>query len=209
MQLSPCAFNAFLASIGQDILWRRAFLCPCVNPHSGAAKPNCPRCSGKGRFWADPVGSRVGVAGTRVQREWAQFGRYESGDMVISLPGDVPAYEMGEFDRVTALNSSDVFQIPLTRGRGDVLRFKPLSITRVFWLDAMSNIVEGGLPVVAEDGTLSWAMGGPQPGVQYTICGTRAPEYYCFNELPADRGEHGGARLPRKVVLRKFDLFGR
>lgn len=209
MQLDPCAFNRLLAGIGQDVLWRRSYLCPCVNPHSGASKPNCPRCSGKGRFWDPPVASRVGVPSTRVQREWAQFGRYESGDMVLSIPSDQPIYEMGEFDRVTALNSSDVFQLPMVRGQNDLVRFPVLSITRVFWLAQNGEVVEGALPEVAPNGALSWVMGGPPPGTQYTVCGLRYAEYYCYMELPSDRGEHGGALLPRKVALRKFDLFGR
>ena len=34
------------------------------------------------------------------------------------------------------------------------------------------------------------------------------PEYYCFQEIPIDRPEHSGAALPRRVALRRFDLFG-
>jgi len=27
--------------------------------------------------------------------------------------------------------------------------------------------------------------------------------------MPSDRNQHGGMRLPRRVVARRFDLFGR
>ena len=209
MRLSPCKFNAFLAKIGQDVLWRKSYICPCVNPHSGASDPKCPVCYGKGRFWDAPVASRVGVPSTRVQREWAQFGRYESGDMVLTLPSDQPIYEMGEFDRITNMNSTEVFQLPLQRGRNDFCMLPVKQFTRVFWLDENNEIVEGGLPTVGDNGALSWVIGAPPAGTQYTLCGTRYDEYYCFTELTGDRGEHGGLPLPRKVVARKFDLFGR
>lgn len=211
MRLSPCRFNAFLNHIGQDVTWRVAHACPCVVPHSGAARPNCPVCSGKKWFWGEtPVPSRIGVAGTRVQRDWRDFGRYESGDMVITLPSDQPIYAMGEFDRVVAVQSSDVFQLQFTRGRpGETLRFAPQSLTRAFWLDAAQNVVDGVPPVADATGALTWGAGGPPVGTQYTLRGTRSPEYYCFSELPADRPIHGDMRLPRKVVLRKWDLFGR
>ena len=43
----------------------------------------------------------------------------------------------------------------------------------------------------------------------YSMTGRRLPEYICYHDFPQDRAHHSGARLPRKVVLRKFDLLGR
>jgi hypothetical protein len=59
-------------------------------------------------------------------------------------------------------------------------------------------------------GNLSWPNGGGPPiGVTYSLTGTKFDEYFIFLNLPSDRNEHEGARLPKKVTLRKWDLFGR
>lgn len=210
MRLNPTAFNRHLGHMGQAVTWRKAFACPCRNANSGAADPKCPHCSGKGQLWDPAKDGVVGVAGTQTQREWAQFGTYESGDSVISIQESSPLYDMGQFDRVTLLNATEQFSVTLTRGAPtERLIGKVERVARVFWLDAQKNIVQGGIPAVAANGTLSWASGEPPAGVQYTISGSRFLEYFCFGNFPSSRNEHQGARLPRRVVLRRFDLFGR
>ena len=208
MKLSPRAFNAHIRHMGQQVEWRRSFACPCVNAHSGAAKPGCPVCGGKGRAWAAPVACVVGVSGQRTQLAWAKFGQYESGDMVVILPSDSPAYAMGQFDRLRMLNSTDRFSRTLVHGT-ERMQFIPKSVSRVFWLNQANAIVDGGIPTVGTNGALTWTTGEPPAGATYTIEGERYSEYFCFGEYPSDRGIHSGAALPRKAVLRNFDLFGR
>jgi hypothetical protein len=209
MRLNPLAFNTFLAAIGQRMSWRKAYVCPCVNQSSGSPKPNCPTCKGKGRTWITAVEGMAGISGTKVQREWAQFGQWESGDTVLTLPSDSALYAMGQFDRVTLLDGSEPFSLSLVRGNNDVLRQKNESIERVFWLSLAGVPVEGGIPTVGAEGALTWATGAPPAGTQYSITGRCRPEYFCFADLPSARAHHSGAALPRKVVLRKFDLLGR
>lgn len=210
MQLNPEEFNQFLAHIGQSVTWRRSFACPCFDVNSGAARSNCPQCKGKGRIWDEPVGCVVGIAGQKVQKEWAQFGQWESGDAVVSIPSDAAAYEAGQFDRIVMLNATDAFSETLTHDGDDRLYLPVSSINRVFWLDPITSaVVGGGIPTVAADGVLTWLAGEPPAGAQYCINGRRFSEYFVFNALPSNRNEHQGAPLPRKVVLRKYDLFGR
>lgn len=210
MQLNPGAFNAFLAGIGQQVKWRRSYACPCITKNSGAAKPNCPLCSGKGRIWDAAVDGVVGIAGQKTQLQWAQFGMWENGDAVLTVPENSPVYNAGQFDRIQMMNSTDPFSLSLTRGQNDKLRMPVEAVNRVFWLNpAGTAIVEGGLPTVAADGTLTWAAGEPPPGVTYSINGTRYSEYFIFQNYLSDRNEHSGARLPKRVVARSFDLFGR
>lgn len=207
MQLEPCAFNELLGSMGQEVLWYRSYRCPCVDQHSNAAKPGCPRCAARGVFFDKPVGCRIGVAGQRLQKQWANFGVYESGDMVCSLPSDTPAYDMAHGDRVVMLNAEDQFQLTLQRGMRDNL--KPLIVTRVvrvFWLNQAGEIVEGGIPTVSTDGTLTFPAGAPPSGTKYTVVGYKRPDYHCWGEYPSDRGMHGGALLPRRVVLRSSNV---
>lgn len=209
MRLSVSAFNAHLKKMGQLFAWRKSFACPCINPNSGAAKPDCPVCHGNGRAWQASVDGHAGVASQKIQLEWAKFGKYESGDSVISVPSDSPLYSMSQFDRVTMLNSTDHFSLVLVHTGDEALRYKIKAVTRVFWLNQSSQIVEGGIPAVADDGSLTWTAGEPPDGMSFTIEGERYAEYFCFGMYPSDRGEHYGALLPRRVILRKFDLFGR
>jgi hypothetical protein len=210
MQLNPHAFNAHLAHMGQKVLWRRASVCPCKNPHSGASDPKCPHCGGVGHMWADVVESVAGITGSKTQREWAQFGMYETGDTVVSIPENSPLYDMGQGDRVTMLNATERFSIALVRGSPkERLIGKVETVDRVFWLDGDKSIVEGDLPKVLDGGGIEWGGASPPAETQYTISGTRFLEYFAWGAYPSNRNMHQGARLPKRIVLRSFDLWGR
>jgi hypothetical protein len=210
VKLDAGSFNAFLATIGHMFSWRRAYACPCINPHSNAAKPGCPLCAGKGRQWVAAVDGLAGIAGQKIQLAWAQFGNAELGDVVLTIPSDSPLYDIGAFDRVVMKNSSTPFSLVFTRGSNDVLRYPLAVVDRVFWLnDAGTVVIEGGIPTVSSAGALTWATGEPPTGRQYTITGRFHPEYFVFSDYPQDRAHHQGEPLPRRVVLRKFDLLGK
>lgn len=212
MRFNPAAFDRFLADIGQRVAWRRSYACACVNPSSGAPDPKHALCGGKGRLWDAPVATVTGVASQKVQLAWAQMGMYEVGDMVLSIPQASPLWEAGPFDRITALDSTDVFSQPLVRGApSERLLFQPVVIDRCFWLHPTRRLpVDGGAPVVDTDGRLSWPNGGePPPGATYSLTGTKHSEYFLWGEYPSDRNQHQGMRLPRRVVARRFDLFNR
>lgn len=155
--------------------------------------------------------SVAGVAAQQIQLKWAEFGLWRDGDTVLSIPESSPMYDMGQFDRVVALNTSDQFSSMLVHGAQDErLMFPVHTIDRVFWLGNDREIVEGSIPKVNADGTLEWdEEGRPPPGRMYTISGSRHNEYYCWGQYPGNRHHHHGARLPRRVVLRLMDLFGR
>lgn len=150
----------------------------------------------------------------QIRKEWIQAGLYESGDATLTVPEDSAMYEAGQFDRITMLNSTDRFSLPLVHGSPtERLFFKVEKVTEVFWYtgpnDGTGDLVEGGIPAVADDGTLTWTSGGPPAGKQYSISGVKFTEYYVWDGMSSDRGEHYGARLPKKIIARKFDLFGR
>lgn len=210
MWLKPKEFNAHLAHMGQRFLWSKAYRCPCVSPHSGAAAPNCPVCRGKSWFWDNPVEGIAGVANQSIQLRWSQFGLWQDGDIVISIPENSPLYEMGQFDRVITLNNTDYFSLLLVRGGPNERLLDPVErITRVFWLDENGTIVDGEIPTIGADGVPVWTSGAPPMGTRYTITGTRYAEYFCWGQYPGDRNQHMGARLPRRAILRRFDLFAR
>jgi hypothetical protein len=71
------------------------------------------------------------------------------------------------------------------------------------------TLVSADPPTVADDGTITWPDESPPVGTQISLTGRKHPEYFCLQEFPQDRAHHHGRDLPRRVVLRKFDLFGR
>ena len=214
MRLNPAAFDQFLEGVGQQVLWRQSNACACVNPQSGQPDPKHQLCSGKGRLWAAPVQTVTGVASQDTINDLSQQGLWETGDMVLVIPQSSVLWNAGQFDRVTMLNSTDVFSQPLVRGTpADRLIFPVAELTRVFWLNPANRnqIIEGAIPVVEPSGQLVWpgGVGEPPPGVAYSVTGTKYSEYFIWNKLTSDRGEHSGARLPKKLVARRFDLFNR
>lgn len=214
MKFNAAAFDRHLANIGQRVTWQRAYACACVSPQSGAPDPKHALCSGKGRLWDAPILTVTGVANQETLAGWQQTGLWESGDMVLSIPQNSPLYEAGQYDRVVMLDSTDVFSQPLVRGApAERLIFKVKEINRVFWLNPANRnqVVEGSVPVLADDGTLSWpgGAGEPPPGTTYSVTGVKYSEYFIFDKYPSDRGEHSGMRLPKKLVARRFDLFNR
>jgi hypothetical protein len=210
MRLSPERFAAWLNFVGQRFTWRRSAACPCINPLSGAADQNCPQCHGKGHIWGRAIRCLAGVANQSVQRQWAELGRWENGDVVLSIPNSSAMYNAGEWDRLMMLDGDDPFSIVLIRGQHDVLLYPDSIINRVFWLDSNKNIVEGKSPAVDRDGKLTWNKGGEPPtGVQYSISGIRTTEYFIYTLLSSDRPEHQGEPLPKRLVARRFDLYRR
>ncbi len=208
-ELSPEWFNDQLDQMGQNVLWRRAAACPCRDVHSGAARQGCPTCKGKGQFWPDaPVRCRTGLAGMKVARAYQQFGTWETGDCIFTIPSDSALYACGEFDRVLMLDSSEPFSEVLTRGQLDRVFGQVLAIDTVFYFgDPDAPPLRAGRPRWDADGNLTWAAGAPPDGVQYTVRGRKRQEYYVFTELPQDRAHFGGLDLPRRVQMRRLDLF--
>lgn len=209
MIFNPDEFNTFLTGIGQQVQWRRAFACPCVNPNTGQAKINCPVCKGKAKVWQDPVDTVVGVVSGNVVNKWQQFGLADPGDVILSIPSSSPAYEIGPYDRVKFMNRTEPFSHNIVKGVNEKIRFSVVAIDKVFILtDNGATLTEVAPPAINPDGSLNWA-GVPIPdGATFSIAGRRHTEYFCFPDSFFGRPHHAGAALPRKVVLRRFDLYG-
>lgn len=214
MKFSRQAFNAHIDNIGQDVLWMRSWACPCMDRNTGSPQPACPLCVGRGRLWDAPVEMVMGIASQSTQIKWAKMGMWEHGDMVVVLPENCEAWDYGgQFDRFITKQGLDGFSEVLTRGApSERLRMPVNSIMRCFWIEPGDpvRIQEGGLPVIDAKGRPSWPNGGePPPGMQYSLTGDRFSEYFMLDSYPSDRNEHRGMRLPKKIVLRKWDLYGR
>lgn len=210
MHLSSLEFNAFLNDMAQNFSWKRAYACPCVSPMTGGAEPNCPHCFGKGRTWdATATLGLAAIVGRNNLKKFGDFGLFDVSDTMLSIPSDSPLWAIGEYDRVIALNRSEPFSINLVSGINDVIRKPVAEITRVSWINSVGAMVEGSIPTVLSNGLLQWSGLTPPEQTTYSVTGRAIPEYFVYMDLPFDRPHHAGEPLPRRVVLRRFDLFGR
>lgn len=211
MRFKAAHFDRFLNNIGQQFVWRRAYACSCVTQAEGSADPKCQLCHGKGQQWVNPTPAVAASAGQKTQLQWAKMGMWQNGDMVMTVPQDSPLWDAGQFDRVTMLNATDRFSLPLKRGAPtERVTFTVDKVDRVFWKAPVTGeLVEGGIPVFDANGRPTWTTGEPPPGMSYSVSGTRFSEYFLYTEFPRNRNMHSGMRLPKLIVLRRWDLMGR
>jgi len=207
VNFNPAEFNGFLNGIGQDVLWRRAFACPCVNPTSGQASAKCKHCKGQGRMWEEAKGARTGVAGGSVQKRWREFGMFDDSDIVLSVPSDSILYAIGPYDRVLFMNRSEPFSQNIIKGVNERINWFVLEVDRVFYENDAGELVNAPLPLVLPDGKLDWTGVEVPDGVTFSVTGRRRGEYFCVPALAFDRPHHAGATLPRRVVLRNFSMY--
>ena len=100
------------------------------------------------------------------------------------------------------------------RGKSGPLAFPVLRldrcVVRVTDEDEVMSLVEVAVPTLDTSNQPVWAAGqGPDNLQTYSLAGRKYPEYYAYGNFPQDRAHHQGLDLPRKVILRRFDLFGR
>jgi len=209
--LAPSEFNAFLRIMAQRARWSPSRLCPCRDAYSGAANPGCPVCRGQGVFWTGSKSVSIALSGQRVARAWRDFGMYESGDVVLSIGSDSPAYAAGENDKLVLTDSTTPYTAVFTRG--DQAENWPAELVEVQAVTTIANgepVEMSPPPIPTGGGAPSWpALGSPAPGQQYTLTGRRNPSFYVFADFPQDRAHHGGAALPRRVVARLIDLWAK
>ena len=214
MQFSVARFNGLLSpngGAGQPVIWCRSSKCPCRTPVSAGGDTDCFQCRGKGILYGDPQPAWAGTPSMRVAKDWSGYGQSETGDLMLSVPADSPLYEAGVDDKVILINSSEPFSYILTRSPTLYLWFPVVELQRCYWLSPDTTVLfEGALPIVALDGTLSWADGtaAPPMGTQFSLTGRSNPAFRVFRDLPQDRALFGTG-LPRRMSLKRLDLADR
>jgi hypothetical protein len=206
--LAPGAFDRALnGALGQKLGWRKAFSCPCVSANSGAAAPACSICAGKGTYWQAEIVGTCGLSNQSQGKSFAQFGEWQPGDALLTIPETAPFYLAGQYDRFRALGSIERFSTALTPGLNDKLLGTIVAIDSVQWV-VNNALVQGAIPTVNADGSLTFATGAPPANTSYVVNGTKSVEFFAYLALPASRNV-GVSGLPRKLPIRRFDLFGR
>ena len=204
------SLNTMLSNLGQMAHWQQAQLCPCRSATSGGPNVKDPVCAGTGYLWSNPISCKIALEGMNTGREFAMTTGWEKGDIMATLPSNSPAYQAGEYDRLTLIQSSIRINHLLTRGGNDYLRYRsPIDIVEVFAIvGGQKRVLTPNVDFSLIGHAISWNTNVIPVGTQYSILYTAHPEYFVFKELVMDR-PHGGRALPRKVHLRLMELFGR
>ena len=136
--------------------------------------------------------------------------------MVAAAPGQTSQLVRDINDQALPAPAVQASMVRVNPGSGEILviavedALNGAEIWKSDGTPAGTALIEGSIPrwdPVTH--ALTWSDGGPPFGQQYAIIGTKFDEYYVWDRMPADRNEHQGAPLPKRVPLRKWDLFGR
>ena len=204
------SLNQMLTNLSQSATWEKASLCPCKVKRTGGADTQCPICRGNSIIWAIPIGCRVSLQSMKTNRDFAMFTAWEKGDIMVTLISDSDAYDAGEFDRFTLMDSKLRLDQVLTRGSSDTIKY-----SSVVGIDEAWGIVNGlrvdltqGVDFTLTNNLITWLTNVLPIGNQYSLMYVAHPQYYVYRDLVMDR-PHGSRTLPRKVHLRLMELFSR
>lgn len=214
----------FVSDMGQAVEWRKASTCPCIDRTTGGANPTDPVCGGKGYVWKAGENYTMLLVGYDASRMREQYGDMEHGDAVLTIPPfyfnkakspwqkiTCKAYdELGEFDSIIAAEGTERYDHVAVKGGNEVLPSqRPVALQSVY--DVATGAVRSwkvGSEVSLVGRTVTWAPTmGPAADVQYTVTFTARPEFIVVRSLTMLRQHQGGRALPRKVHLRKANLF--
>jgi hypothetical protein len=159
----------------------------------------------------------IGVSRVVLNQQFAQFGEWEQGDMIATVPArDVcgtvqEIYGIGDMDRVTLLDSVIRRNFVGTRGQQDVLLGRVVRIVMdAFYLDSGSPVpLAEGIDFRVTGNVVEWLRGTTPDGTAYSLRYIACPECFVWKTLEQPRAHDLGLALPKKVILRSFDLFGR
>ena len=199
-----------LELIGQAATWERASRCPCRSTRTGGADVACVVCKGIGWIWDAPQPCAFGVSGSTPSRKFAAFGEWEDGDVLLTIPSDSLAYDMGERDRITMTQSSLRSTEVLTRGTNETLRYsQPIALSTVWGIVANARQeFYDSIDFQLDGHTMLWLTTTLSAGQQYSVLYTARPQYFVYRELVGDR-PMGGRSMPRKVHVKLMELFNR
>ncbi|HVM95631.1 MAG TPA: hypothetical protein VMT89_04550 [Candidatus Acidoferrales bacterium] len=208
----PAKFDGQILQHGTPALWRKASLCPCLNPKTLAPDVNCISCRDlPGWVWDD--GSSVIVFGPGRERRdvYDEEGHRIEGLVRFTLPS---AITPGHVDRLDLLVAELVYNgEKFIRGKVDAanrslerVRVRPvIAVERV--LGRVAGNVQDFLVdtdvSIQEDGTIQWD-NPPPDGTLYTVRYRSRPAYVCWEPMSRDEG---GARQPYRVRAQRIDFF--
>jgi hypothetical protein len=219
----PAEFDGFVGAHGTPVLWRRARLCPCLDPITGQARASCGFCLEiPGVLWDDGAPVVCFVPSRQQTDVFDQAGKREQGVVLVTFPSGVTP---GPYDRLDLPIAEIVVNNErLVRGERDGigrsrerLRLPPVRIEyleSIVGNDPLADPPADGVLAqwVADadytlglDGSITWiGAAGPAVGTLYTVRYIARPAFVCWSPMSRDEG---GVKQPYKSLAQRLDFF--
>lgn len=168
----PEEFERVLQQHGKRMAWRKAMICPCLNPKTGQAKVDCENCDTSGFIYVDKINVRaLMLRFEKTTRIYEKFGLWVSGEAEVTIEQQ---YRLGYRDSLELtddmMNFNEIIKKGDRHGRRSVLpegtdtaRYRIQSLTKVLTIDDSDNIVvvEPGFHLnINEHGQIEWTAAG-------------------------------------------------
>lgn len=169
----PEEFHRTLLQHGKRIVWRKAMLCPCLNPDSDQSDLGCTVCDGSGFFYVDPIEIQALMLGSdKTTRMYEKFGLWESGTVAVTVQ---PNYRLGyrdslemvddlmNFNELLAKNDRHGLRSVLPDGH-DAARYRIAQLTKMIAKvnDQIATLEPGVHYNINDSGHIVWTHAGNQ-----------------------------------------------
>jgi hypothetical protein len=234
IKLQAQHFEEMITRRGIDVRWEQAIKCTCWSDDSGQPLYSCKACGGTGYLYSTPATIHtVLIMSLAMSKEFTPVGDFRMGDCIATIPQHYkavdgaqrvtwpinPMYDIGEWDKVTLLDTEYRCNENLIRGvalrdqPADTLRSadvtKILGVLRANPETGEVYIYEAGTDYnIANGNTIDWIGASsdiPANGEKYSVMYYCRPVYVVYTQLPQSR-DPDGQHFPKKVVLRYRDV---
>jgi hypothetical protein len=211
----PEEFVRTIQQHGKRIVWRKAMVCPCIQPTTGQARVDCPNCDTSGFIYVDNMDIRaLMLAFEKSTRIYEKFGLWVSGEVAVTVEH---VYRLGYRDSLEMIdemmNFNEVIQKGDRHGRRSVLengidtaRYRIQNLTKVVTCDSSNNIVAldvGYHLEVNEHGQIVWRAPGKKivnDGQFISLHYDFHPVYIVISHPHVIRSDMRGTKVPNETV---------
>jgi hypothetical protein len=211
----PEQFTRALQQHGKRVVWRKAMVCPCLNPVTGQAKVDCPNCDNSGFIYVDRMEIRaLMLSFDKTTRIYEKFGMWISGEVQVTVE---QAYRMVYRDSIEMVDDlmgfNEVIKKGDRHGRRSVLeagvdtaRYRIQNLNKVLICDADDNVIplEIGYHLeLNEHGQIVWRAPGNKlvnDGQTLSLHYDFHPVYIVISHPHVLRSDIVGTKQPAEVV---------
>lgn len=161
-------FIRAISQHGQEVIWRKALICPCYLAAEQQASPDCERCGASGYFYVDPIGIRALMMSADMKTKlYEKMGTWASGQCSITVD---PQFRLGfrdslelrdalmSFDEVIFKANRRGIRSKLPAGSFDTARYRIVNVVFAQYLtgETLHTLESGKHYSVTKDGWLEW-----------------------------------------------------
>lgn len=165
-------FIRAISQHGQEVIWRKALICPCYLAKEQQAAPDCDRCGSSGYFYVDPIAIRALLFSADMKTKlYEKMGTWLSGQCSITVD---PQFRLGFRDSLELRDGLMVFDEVIFKGnrRGvraklpagfDTARYRIVNVVFAQYVDksgTLHTLEPKKHFSITKDGWLSWTKAG-------------------------------------------------